>query len=88
MLRKMECKGVEPNTITYSALISACEKGRKWERALELLKEMECKGIVADTITYSALISACEKGGKWERALELQKQMERKGRGTPSRTTP
>ena len=48
------------NTITYSALISACEKGGKWERALELAREMERKGIVADTITYNALITACD----------------------------
>ena len=52
------------NTITYSALISACEKGGEWERALELAREMERKGIVADTITYSALITACEDAGQ------------------------
>ena len=63
-LREMERKGIVANTITYSALISACEKGGKWERA-ELAREMERKGIVGNTITYSALTSACEKGGQW-----------------------
>ena len=58
MLKEMEHKGVVAHTFTYSALIFACEKGRKWERALEVLKEMEGKGVVANTITYNALISA------------------------------
>eukprot|EP00959_Pyramimonas_sp_CCMP1952_P424715 8895890-Pyramimonas_sp.AAC.1 len=32
---QMRSEGVRPNTITYSALISVCEKGGQWERALE-----------------------------------------------------
>ena len=60
----MERKGIVADTITYSALISACEKGGQWERALELAREIERKGIVADTITYSALITACEVSRK------------------------
>ena len=52
------------DTITYSALISACEKGGKWEWVLELAREMERKGIVANTITSNALITACEVAGQ------------------------
>ena len=58
--REIERKGTVANTITYNALISACEKGRMWERALELAREIERKGTLANTITYNALISACE----------------------------
>ena len=31
--------GVVPDVITYSAVISACEKGKQYERALELFEE-------------------------------------------------
>ena len=54
---------VWPETTSYSAAISACEKGKRWELSLELLEE--CKTCVAlDTISYSAAISACEKLGQ------------------------
>ena len=36
LAREMERKGIVTDTITYSALILVCEKGGKWERALEL----------------------------------------------------
>jgi pentatricopeptide repeat protein len=37
----------------YSVAISACEKGRKWEKALELLEKMQAKEIEPDVITYN-----------------------------------
>ena len=51
-----------PGVVTYSALISACEKGKQPEQALELFEAMKQQGVVPDVITYNALISACEKG--------------------------
>ena len=38
----MQQQGVVPNAITYSysALISACEKGQQPERALQMFKEI------------------------------------------------
>jgi len=53
---------VVPGVITYSASISACEKGKQTERALEVFKGMSWQGVVPDVITCSALISTCEKG--------------------------
>ena len=62
---------VAPDAITYSALISACEKGKQPGRALELFETMQRQGVVPNSITYSALISACEKGKQPGRALEF-----------------
>jgi pentatricopeptide repeat protein len=39
---------MEPDLYTYSATISACEKGRQWERALELFEEVKKSSNVAN----------------------------------------
>ena len=75
----MNHNGLEPNTITYNAVISACEKGEWPEKALELLEEMQHNGLEPDMITYSVVISACEKK-KWpKKALQLLEEMKRNG---------
>ena len=48
------------NMISYSAAISACEKGKRWELAFQLLEECKTWATV-NTISYNAAISACEK---------------------------
>jgi pentatricopeptide repeat protein len=50
--------GVEPEVITCSAAISACEKGGQWEKVLQLLEEMRAKGVKPDVTTYAAVIGA------------------------------
>ena len=54
--------GVQRNTITYDAAISACEKGGQWQQGLELFERMRGECVQRDTITYGVAISACEKG--------------------------
>ena len=61
----------------FSALISACEKGKQPERALEMFQAMQRQGMVPDIITHSAVISACEKGKQLEWALEVFETMQR-----------
>ena len=59
-----------PNAITYNAVISACEKGKQPEQALEVFQALMQQGVVLDAITYDALISACETGKQPEQALK------------------
>ncbi len=59
--KAMQRKGGGPSFISYSALISACDKGKQQECALELFEAMQRQGVVPSFITYNALISACEK---------------------------
>ena len=61
----------EPDTITYSASISAREKGSRWPGALGLLAQMRELAAEPGTTTHSASISACKKGSRWMAALGL-----------------
>ena len=46
----MKREGVKPTVVTYSALISAAEKGQQWKLALEVLEEMKAAGHGANVI--------------------------------------
>ena len=58
---------VDKDVITYSAAISAFEKGRRWQLALELFRKMALVKIKKDVVAYGSVSSACEKGinGSW-----------------------
>ncbi len=60
--REMVWKGLERSVITYSSLISACEKAGRWETALSLFDEMQRDGCTPNTVTYNSLITACGQG--------------------------
>eukprot|EP00959_Pyramimonas_sp_CCMP1952_P320847 6714346-Pyramimonas_sp.AAC.1 len=66
---------LEPNAISYSAVISSCEKCEQWQRALSLLSEMWEATLEPNAISYSAVISACGKCEQWQRALALLSEM-------------
>ena len=58
----MPSKMLEPDIVSYSASMSACEKGSQWVHALALLREMLGRRLELDVVSYSASLSACEKG--------------------------
>ena len=65
----MQLERVQPNVITYNAMIAACKSS--WPRALQLLEHMQRKAIEPNATTYSAAISACEKGQQAEAVAAL-----------------
>eukprot|EP00913_Durusdinium_trenchii_P006724 g6320.t1 len=64
---------LEKTVITYSALISACERSadtlQSWGQAISLLWQAAQSRIQMDAIIYGAAISACEKAANWSWAL-------------------
>ena len=62
---------LQPNVISYSAAVSACEKGQQREKALGLLQEMRHAQLQPNVISCSAAVSAREKGQQREKALDL-----------------
>ena len=61
----------QKDAITYSAAISACEKGNEWEKALVLFASIHQAKLQIGTTVSSATISACGKGSEWVRAIQL-----------------
>jgi len=74
LLDGMRAAGVTPNVISYNAAISACEKGRQWEKAVSLLDGMRAAGVTPNVISYSAAIQACAVAEQPATALRLFQQ--------------
>lgn len=62
----MQQQGCTPDVVTYTALISAYEKGGQWRRALTAYEAMRMHGCKPDSIVYNAIIDALwETGVIW-----------------------
>ena len=48
---KLNDNGLEPEVVTYTAAISACDKSRQWDRAFELFDELKQRGLEPTIIT-------------------------------------
>ena len=66
LLQEMSDRRLESDIVSYSASISASEKGSQWVQALALLREMSDQTLESDAVTYSASISASQKSLQWE----------------------
>ena len=74
IFQDMVARNCERNVITYSSLISACEKAGRWQLALDLFHEMHRDSCKPNVVTYNALIAACGQGEApvaWGTAREL-----------------
>eukprot|EP00434_Breviolum_minutum_P017872 symbB.v1.2.015768.t1/scaffold1181.1/size133410/4 len=67
--------GINRDVISYSALISACEKGSQWPTALELFRSMKFSTLAPNKYSFSAAIISCQKGEQWQHALHLFSNM-------------
>ena len=55
-------QALEPDMVTYNALISACGKGRELRRALDVCADMMHHALKPNLVSVKAVASACEKG--------------------------
>ena len=52
---------VELSTALFNACITACDKGGRWQFALQVLGDMPASRVDSDLITCNACLSACGK---------------------------
>ena len=66
---------MKPDLVSYSAAISACEKGTRTDRALGLLQHALDRGLEPDLICFHASIGASGSGKNADRAVELLEEL-------------
>merc|ERR1719160_1234472 len=80
LLRDMKRKSIEPNVITYSAILKGhCQAG-DFELGFEVLETMKRETkLKPDEIMYNSLLDGCVRNNLYERGVELLGEMERVG---------
>lgn len=82
LLRSMGKFGLEPNLVTYNAIIDAGAKGElTFEIVVKFLEEMIAAGCMPDRLTYNSLLKTCVAKGRWKLCRDLLAEMEWKGIG-------
>ena len=61
-MRGARAQGCERSVITYSSLITACEKAGEWSLALKFFRDMPRDGCRPNVVTYNSLLSALSNG--------------------------
>ena len=80
ILTQMRSRGLEPDTLTYNAVMAVCEKGSQWKKVMKVMA-MICRRSVdaeivdpeklPDITSYRLAIKACAKIAKWSWAVQL-----------------
>ncbi|CAJ1445510.1 unnamed protein product, partial [Effrenium voratum] len=63
------------DVVCFGSLISACEKGRRWELAIHALTWMDDFRLSPDQICLNAAVSACQKAAMWQQALDVLRSL-------------
>ena len=61
----------QPDVLSYNACLDACEKGKKWVVALNLLRLMWCQGPPPQAASVEAVLSVCETCCSWQHSLQV-----------------
>jgi len=77
---EMEKVGVQPNLITYSAMIKGYCRMRDIQKAFDILNHMRREGGVRpDEITYNSLLDGCAQNNLVEEGMKLLEEMQQEG---------
>ncbi|CAE6934757.1 unnamed protein product [Symbiodinium sp. CCMP2456] len=68
LLQSMRDHGQEPDTSSFNASLSACERAWQWEQCLQVLWDA---GSSADAASYSIVAGSLEQAGLWQEAVQL-----------------
>ncbi|CAI9753592.1 unnamed protein product [Fraxinus pennsylvanica] len=72
-------EGIDPNIVTYNALIGGLLKSSKIERAKELFGGLSKKGLTLNEVTYATMIDGCCKSRNIDESFILLEEMTSKG---------
>merc|ERR1719301_409836 len=78
-LAKMLETGVEPNVITFNAVIAACAKAGNGKRCEEWLEKMRRAGVQPNSFTYNSAAKPFVVKGDYERVEQFMKDLRSQG---------
>eukprot|EP00429_Kryptoperidinium_foliaceum_P053048 CAMPEP_0176074026 /NCGR_PEP_ID=MMETSP0120_2-20121206/36991_1 /TAXON_ID=160619 /ORGANISM="Kryptoperidinium foliaceum, Strain CCMP 1326" /LENGTH=1009 /DNA_ID=CAMNT_0017407715 /DNA_START=80 /DNA_END=3109 /DNA_ORIENTATION=- len=80
LLDDMGAQGIEPNLITYTAVIKGYCQHKRLDSAFELLEDMKrSRNLIPDEVTYNTLIDGCARYGMYERGIAVLREMKENG---------
>ena len=74
-MRECMTEGLQPDTIAFNSLLSACDKGLDPVQAQAAFDLMASRGLAADAISYACLVSAYASVGDAEAAAAVWRGM-------------
>jgi pentatricopeptide repeat protein len=75
--RTRQALGIQPNAVTYNAMLAVAHKAQMWEMALQLYQEMSQKSLTMTVETFNPLIGALSHSYQPRLALDAFAQMQR-----------
>merc|ERR1719478_1674175 len=80
LLRSMVSQGIEPNLITYSAILKGYCQENRLDEAFELMEGMvQTTKFKPDEIMYNTLLDGCARQGLYDRGISVLAEMESVG---------
>lgn len=70
-LAELEDRNAKLDVVNYNAVVSACARGKLWERGLWLAAQTRGRGLEPSQASCNAAVSVSERGSQWGRALGL-----------------
>ncbi|CAE7946998.1 ddx52 [Symbiodinium sp. KB8] len=68
-------EGLNPTSVTYTALMGGAAQAQLWTLALHLVTEMQLLQVRSSTITWNSLMDVLHGAEQWLRALEVFAQL-------------
>jgi pentatricopeptide repeat protein len=80
ILEDMLRQGVEPNLVSYSAVLKGYCQENKLDKAFELLETMKgSKHVQPDELVYNTLLDGCARQALYKRGMQVFAEMEERG---------
>ena len=68
---EMQAAGLQADAYTLTALLTACERVGKWQRALQLMGQLQAGGVAPNIHHHNCLLSAFGRAGQWEQVRQV-----------------
>lgn len=73
IFERMKIQNCKPDSMTYTALLHAFEKGGQWHRAVRIFEQMAQQGCRLDTLVHHTIIDLLwQSGVVWAQAKASQ----------------